>query len=66
MKGQVGATIIVEAERATQTARRGVIEEVLRDDPPRYRVQWEDGRETIFAPASGVARIEKPKRARKR
>jgi hypothetical protein len=58
MKGQVGATIIVESERATQSARRGVIEEVLHDDPPRYRVQWEDGRQTIFSPASGVARIE--------
>lgn len=58
MKGQVGATIVVESERTTQPARRGVIEEVLREDPPRYRVQWEDGRETIFSPASGVARIE--------
>ncbi len=65
MKGQVGATIIVESERATQPARRGVIEEVLHEDPPRYRVHWEDGRETIFSPASGVARVEQ-KRGRAR
>lgn len=59
MKAKVGATIVVEAERATQTARRGVIEEVLQEDPPRYRVQWDDGRESIFSPASGVAQIQK-------
>jgi hypothetical protein len=33
---------------------------VLRDQPPRYRVRWEDGKETTFAPAAGVARIEWP------
>ena len=58
MKAQVGATIVVESERTTQPPRRGVIEEVLREDPARYRVRWDDGHETIFAPASGVARIE--------
>ncbi len=60
MKAQVGATIVVESERTTQPQRRGVIEEVLREDPARYRVRREDGHETIFAPASGSARIEKP------
>jgi len=60
MKAQVGATIVVESERTTQPQRRGVIEEVLREDPARYRVRWEDGHETMFAPASGVARIEEP------
>jgi Domain of unknown function (DUF1918) len=64
MKGQKGATIIVESERATQPARRGVIEEVLQENPPRFRVQWDDGRETIFSPTSGVARIEKRTKAR--
>jgi hypothetical protein len=64
MKAKVGALIIVEAERATQTARRGTIEEVLQEDPPRYRVHWEDGRESIFSPASGVAQIEKATRRR--
>lgn len=58
MEGLVGSTIVVESERTTQTERHGVIEEVLREDPPRYRVRWEDGRETIFSPAAGVSRIE--------
>lgn len=60
MKAQVGATIIVESERTTQPQRRGVIEEVLGEDPARYRVRWEDGHESVFAPAAGAARIEEP------
>jgi hypothetical protein len=58
MKAEVGATIVVESERTTQPARRGVIEEVLDEDPGRYRVRWDDGRETIFAPEAGSAVIE--------
>lgn len=58
MKGEVGAVIVVESERTTASQRRGVIEEVLAEDPPRYRVRWDDGKETIFAPSAGVAVIE--------
>ncbi len=58
MKAHVGDRIIVESERVAQPGRAGVIEEVLQEDPPRYRVRWDDGRETIFVPAAGVARIE--------
>jgi hypothetical protein len=60
MKAQVGATIVVESERTTQPARRGVIEEVLDEDPGRYRVRWEDGHESIVAPEAGAAVIEEP------
>ncbi len=60
MKAQVGATIVIESERTTQPQRRGVIEEILQEDPARYRVRWEDGHETTFTPASGVAVIEEP------
>jgi hypothetical protein len=59
VEGKVGDAIVVESERAAQTARRGLIEEVLQKDPPRFRVRWEDGHETIFSPAAGVARIER-------
>ncbi len=66
MEGQIGDTVVVESERATMAARRGIIEEVLQQEPPRYQVRWEDGRTTILAPAAGVARIEqkKPRRAK--
>jgi hypothetical protein len=64
MEGQVGDTVVVESERVTRSARRGVIEEVLEQEPPRYQVRWEDGHTSIFAPAAGVARIEQKRRRR--
>ena len=65
MIGKVGDTIVIEPGRFDATARRGVIEDVLQGQPPRYQVRWEDGRTSIFAPAAGGARIE-PKKARAR
>ena len=64
MIGKVGDTIIIESERADATGRRGVIEEVVRDEPPRYQVRWEDGHRSILSPAAGCARIETKKRPR--
>ena len=62
MIATVGDRIIVEAEKVAQSGRAGVIEEVLQENPPRYRVRWDDrGRESIFSPAAGSARIEKAK-----
>jgi hypothetical protein len=65
MSAQAGDAIVVEAERAAQPVRRGVIEEVLREEPPRFRVRWDDGRTSIFAPSAGAATIEKRKKASK-
>jgi hypothetical protein len=64
MRGKVGDTIVCESERAAQPERRGTIEEVLQEDPPRYRVRWDNERESIFSPSSGVARIEAKKKTR--
>jgi hypothetical protein len=59
--------IVVESERAAQSGRSGVIEAVLAQDPPRYRVQWDDGRASILNPEAGAARIAtQPKKARPR
>jgi hypothetical protein len=58
MRADVGDRITVESERAAQHGRAGVIEEVLGENPPRFRVLWDDGRTSIFAPAAGAARIE--------
>ena len=52
----VGSHVEVEA-RSTESPgrRRGVIEEVLRDDPhPRYRIRWDDGHESVYTPADGA------------
>lgn len=61
MKGKAGDRILAESEKVAQPPRAGVIEEVLAEQPPRFRVRWEDGRTTIFTPASGAVTI-KPRR----
>jgi len=68
MTVQVGDRIKIESERAGQSGRAGLIEEVLSEQPQRLRVRWEDGRTSIFAPAAGVAHFEPvtPPRTRKR
>jgi hypothetical protein len=60
-----GDRIIVEAERTTQAARTGVIEEVLQEEPTRVRVRWDDGHTSIMTPAAGAARFEKQRGAAK-
>ena len=60
-----GDSIVFESEKVGQSAPRGVIEEVLREQPPCFRVRWEDGHESIVTPAAGAARIEPKKKARK-
>ncbi len=52
--------------RSATTSHSGVIEEVLKQQPPRYRVRWEDGHESIVAPAAGAARIEPKKQPARR
>jgi Domain of unknown function (DUF1918) len=58
---KIGDRVMVEAERTSQTARHGVIEEILQEEPPRFRVHWDDGHESILSPAAGSLRVE-PKR----
>jgi hypothetical protein len=65
MTAHAGDVIVVESERVAQSVRRGVIEEVLREEPRRFRIRWEDGHTSIFTPSAGSARIEKRKRAGK-
>jgi hypothetical protein len=54
----IGDRLVIESERAGQTSRSCTVEEVLSEQPQRLRVRWDDGRESIFVPAAGVARIE--------
>ena len=63
MSAYVGDRVVVEAERTTQAPRRGVIEEVLEEAPPRFRVRWDDGHERILTPAAGSLHVE-PMRAK--
>ncbi len=67
MAFEAGERVVAESESTDRRPRPGVVEEVLRGDPsPRYRIRWDDGHETIYAPASGALRAERrPKRPRK-
>ena len=66
MKADVGDRIVVETERLTRGVRTGVIEEVLQEAPPRFRVRWDDGHISTMTPAAGAAKIEKQQAAAKR
>ena len=53
-----GDHVVAESESTERSARRGVIEEVVRIEPhPRYRIRWDDGHETIYTPADGALRV---------
>jgi Domain of unknown function (DUF1918) len=57
MQLKVGDRVEAESESTERPARTGVIEEVVRDAPsPRYRIRWDDGRESIYTPAAGALR----------
>ncbi|MFL5820999.1 MAG: DUF1918 domain-containing protein [Solirubrobacteraceae bacterium] len=52
---KAGERVKVEAQSTDRAPRSGVIEEVVRGDPsPRYRIRWDDGRESVYTPAAGA------------
>jgi hypothetical protein len=61
-----GDLIVVTPRRVGGPAREGEIVEVIEGDlRVQYRVRWNDGHESLFAPGAGAARIE-PARDRKK
>jgi len=61
MKLEVGTRINVEAESTERPPRTGVVAEVVSEPPtPRYRIHWDDGHESIYAPAAGAVVRAKP------
>jgi hypothetical protein len=66
MAFEVGKRVVAESESTSRRPRSGVVEEVLRGDPsPRYRIRWDDGRESTYTPAGGALRAE-PRATRQR
>ena len=59
MTSQVGHRVSVESESTSRAPRTGTIREVLRENPPRYRIEWDDGHESIYAPAAGALQPER-------
>ncbi len=56
---EVGARVVVESESTERPPRAGTIREVLREAPPRYRIEWDDGHESIYTPAAGALHAER-------
>jgi hypothetical protein len=64
MQLKAGDRVEVESESTERPARKGAIEEVVRETPtPRYRIRWDDGHESIYTPAAGsLRRVERAER----
>ena len=61
---QVGDLVVVHGHRLGESGRTGEILEVLgAAEHEHYRVQWEDGRESIFTPGSDavIRHVERPR-----
>ena len=60
---QVGDLIVVHGHRLGESSRTGEILEVLGTaEHGHYRVQWEDGHESVFTPGSDavIRHVERP------
>ena len=52
---KVGEHVVVESESTSRAPRKGVITEVVHEEPrPRYRIRWDDGHESIYTPDAGA------------
>ena len=58
MAFRVGDRVIAESESTERRSRAGTVREVVREEPPRYRIEWDDGHESIYTPAAGALRSE--------
>jgi hypothetical protein len=63
MTFQVGDRVVAEAESTDRRPRAGTVREVVREHPTRYRIEWDDGHETIYTPAAGALHAERTRAA---
>jgi hypothetical protein len=66
MTFQAGNRVVAESESTLRPARCGIVREVVHEDPrARYRIEWDDGRTSVYTPAAGALRLapEAAKRA---
>jgi hypothetical protein len=57
MAFQAGDRVVVESESTERPARGGTVREVVHEDPhARYRIEWDDGRTSVYTPAAGALR----------
>jgi len=64
---RAGDRVREQARSTARGGRAGVISEVLRGDPaPRYRIRWDDGRESAYTPAAGCLITKRPQTGQRR
>ena len=55
MAFQAGDRVVAESESTERPARYGTVREVVHEDPhARYRIEWDDGRTSVYTPAAGA------------
>ena len=62
----VGDRVEQQARSTSRAGRAGEIREIVHADPaPRYRIRWDDGHESVYAPTDGsLKRVGRRKAAR--
>jgi uncharacterized protein DUF1918 len=66
MTFQARDRVVAESESTERPARYGTVQEVVHEDPhARYRIEWDDGRTSVYTPAAGALQLasETPRRA---
>ena len=58
MTFKVGDRVVAESESTERRPRAGTVREVMREEPARYRIEWDDGHESIYTPAAGALHAE--------
>jgi hypothetical protein len=57
MTFKIGDRVIAETESTERAARGGTVKEVVHEEPsPRYRIEWDDGHESVLTPSAGSLR----------
>jgi hypothetical protein len=51
---KVGERVMEQARSTERPARVGEVRQVVREDPPRYRIRWDDGHESVYSPSAGA------------
>jgi hypothetical protein len=55
MAFHAGDRVVAESESTARPARYGTVREVVHEDPhARYRIEWDDGRTSVYTPAAGA------------
>jgi len=57
MTFEVGDRVVAETESTDRPPRYGTVREVVHGEPSaRYRIEWDDGHESVLTPSAGALR----------